>query len=198
MAEKISLREKKKLQARQNILNSAAYEFENRGFMNTSVSNIMNRANLAVGTFYNYFDSKEEVLMNLAKKLFTEVEEKIKAKEKLNPPSVELLEICCMSTAKLIDENKFVLPLLITAVEHSDKPEYSPKNLSPGFKNIFGEIILRGQKRGEIRKDIPVDLISEMFHSIYQAAAFSKLEISFCENVRLKVKILLDGLVKIE
>lgn len=194
MTEKINLREKKKLQARQNILNAAAHEFASRGFINTSVSNIMSSANLAVGTFYNYFDSKEEVLMNIAKKLFEEVEEKIHEKENLNPSSLKLLEICCMSIAKVIDENKFILPLLITVVEHSDKPEYTPKNLSPGFKKIFGKIILNGQKLGEIRSDIPTDLISEMFHSIYQAASFSKLNISFCENIRLKVKILLDGL----
>lgn len=194
MNEKTNLREQKKIQARQNILKAAANEFKNRGFINTSVSGIMQSANLAVGTFYNYFDSKEEVLMNLAKKLFSEIEEKIHEKEKINPSSIELLEFCCENIAEVIDENKFILPLLITIVEHSDKPEYTPKNLSPGFKNIFGEIILRGQKFGEIRSDIPADLISEMFHSIYQAAAFSKIKISFCENVRLKVKILLDGI----
>ena len=194
MSEKINLREKKKLQYRQKILDAATEEFKSRGFLNTSVSNIMQKADLGVGTFYNYFDSKEEVLTNLVKKLFAEVEEKIQAKEKLNPSSIELLEICCMHTAEIIDENKFVLPLLSSAAEHSDKTEHSPKNLSPGFKEIFGKIIELGRKRGEIRRDIPTDLISEMFHSIYQAAAFSKLKISFKENVRLKVKILLDGI----
>ena len=53
---------------------------------------------------------------------------------------------------------------------------------------------MRRQERGEIRSDISVDLISEMFHSIYQAAAFSKLQIPFTENIRLKLKILLDGI----
>ena len=47
---------------------------------------------------------------------------------------------------------------------------------------------------GEIRNDVSVDLISEMFHSIYQAAAFSKLQIPFQENIRLKIKILLEGI----
>lgn len=196
MIEKINLREKKKLQSRKKILSAAANEFKKRGFLQTSVANIMHGANLGVGTFYNYFDSKEEVLMNLVKNLFTEVEEKIQSEEKLNPSSLELLEICCMNTAELIDENKFVLPLLSSALEHSDKPEQTPKNLSPGFKKIFGKIIERGQERGEIRRDIPTDLISEMFHSIYQAAAFSKLKIPFKENVRLKIKILLDGIRK--
>ena len=131
--------------------------------------------------------------MNLVKNLFTQVEEKVQAQaEKIS--SLELLETACRYTAELIDENRFILPLLVTAVAHSDKPNLSQKNLSPGFKKIFDEIILRGQNCGEIRKDIHFDLISELFHSIYQAAAFSKLQISFKENVRLKVKILLDGI----
>ena len=191
--EKNNLREEKKLQYRQKILEAAAVEFEKRGFTNTSVSNIMQTADLGVGTFYNYFGSKEEVLMNLVKNLFTQVEEKVQAQAE-NFSSLELLEIACKHTAELIDGKRFILSLMMTAVTHSDKPQLSPKNLSPGFKDVFDEIILRGQERGEIRKDIDVDIISELFHSIYQAAAFSKLQIPFQDNVQLKVKILLDGI----
>lgn len=186
------MREQKKLQSRQAILKAAAQEFKTRGFLNTSVSSIMQTADLGVGTFYNYFESKDEVLMNLAKILFMQVEEKVQAKQQEKFSSLELLRIACKHTAELIDENRFILPLLDGAVKRSDKPE--TKNLSPGFKYIFEEIILLGQERGEIRQDIPPDLIAEMFHSIYQAAAFSKLKISFKENVLLKIKILLDGI----
>ena len=192
--EKNNLREKKKLQFRQTILDAAAKEFETRGFANTSVSNIMQTADLGVGTFYNYFSSKEEVLMNLVKNLFMKVEKKVHAQEKKNSSSLELLETACEYTAELLEKNRFVLPLLMTAAAHSDKPELSQKNLSPGFSKIFDEIILRGQENGEIRADIHFDLIAEMFHSIYQAAAFSKLKFSFKENVRLKVKIIVEGI----
>lgn len=191
---KNNLRENKKLQFRQKIMTSAAQEFKLRGFANTSVLNIMQTADLAVGTFYNYFESKDEVLKNLAKILFSEVENKIQKKSQENFSSLELLKFACEYTAELIDENKFILPLLYTAVKYSDKPNLSQKNLSPGFKKFFDEIILRGQKQNEIRKDIPADLIAEMFHSIYQAAAFSRLEFSFKKNVELKVKILIDGI----
>lgn len=190
----MGVREQKKLQARQAILAAAAREFKSRGFMNTSVSDIMRGSNLGVGTFYNYFGSKEETLMELVKDLFLQVEESLSAREKNKLTSLELLEICCMNTAKLIDENRFILPLFTSAGVHSDKPENMPDNVSPKFKTIFEEIILRGQEGGEIRSDIPVDLISEMLHSIYQAAAFSKLKLSFQENVRLKIKIILDGI----
>ena len=190
----MGLREQKKLQARQAILDAAAKVFKSRGFMNTSVSDIMRESNLGVGTFYNYFGSKEEILMELVKDLFTKVEKSLSARAENKLTSLELLEMCCMNTAKLIDENRFILPLFTSAGVHSDKPENMPDNVSPKFKTIFEEIILRGQQSGEIRSDIPVDLISEMLHSIYQAAAFSKLQLPFQENVRLKIKIILDGI----
>ena len=188
----IGVREKKKLQSRQAILDAAAHEFKSRGFMNTSVSDIMRESNLGVGTFYNYFGSKEEILMELVKKLFKQVDETLAENKDYYSP-LELLEICCMDTAKMIDENRFILPLFTSAGIHSDKPEHMPDNLSPKFKKIFEEIILSGQVKGDIRRDIPAYLILEMFHSIFQAAAFSKLGISFQENIRLKIKILLRG-----
>lgn len=194
MAEKISLRKQKKFQARQTILAAAAQQFELNGFANTSIAGIMQAAGLGVGTFYNYFSSKEEVLLTLAKNLRERVEKSIAAAKKINQSSLELLELCCVYTSKQIDENRFILPLFISASDYSDKPEQIPQSLSPGFRELFEEIILRGQERGEFRSDVPANIISEMVHSIYQTTAFSKLEISFQENIRLKVKILLDGI----
>ena len=191
MAEK---RMQKKFQARQKILLAAARQFEVHGFANTSIAGIMQAAELGVGTFYNYFNSKEEVLLTVAKNLREDIEKNILAASEVNPSSAELLELCCLCTAKLIDENRFILPLFISASEHSDKPEQISQSLSPGFRELFEEIILRGQKLGEFRSDVPANIISEMIHSIYQTTAFSKLEISFQENIRLKIKILLDGI----
>ena len=194
MTQQIGLRTRKKFQARQTILTAAARLFELHGFANTSIAGIMQEAGLGVGTFYNYFSSKEEVLLTLAKNLREDVEQNISASDALNRSSCELLELCCMCTAKVIDENRFILPLFISAGEHSDKPEQIPQSLSPGFGELFEEIILRGQQSGEFRADVPPNIISELIHSIYQTTAFSKLDISFQENIRLKIKILLDGI----
>ena len=82
MAEKISLRKQKKFQARQTILKAAAQQFELHGFANTSIAGIMQAARLGVGTFYNYFSSKEDVLLTLAKNLRVRVEKSIAAAKK--------------------------------------------------------------------------------------------------------------------
>ena len=46
---------------RRKILDAALYEFGGRGFSDASIVGITSRAKVALGTFYTYFDSKEEV-----------------------------------------------------------------------------------------------------------------------------------------
>lgn len=191
----ISRREEKKLIYRKKILEAAAFKFKNNGFTETSISDIMKAANLGVGTFYNYFTSKEELLLALLKDLADKVEFTVNDDINKNLSSIQLLSLACEVMAELLDENRFVLPLFLSASEHSDKPDQLPtRKYTPTFKPVFEMILKKGQDRGEIRNDVPADLIAEMFHSIYQASSFSKLNIPFKENILLKVKLLIDGI----
>ena len=51
-----------------------------------------------------------------------------------------------------------------------------------------------GQASGEFRQDISAELITELFHSLFQAAAFSSLKLSFEENISMKLQIIIDGI----
>ncbi len=195
MKQKLSLRERKKLIFRQKILDAAALQFERKGFSETSIADIMNAAKLGVGTFYNYFESKEELLLALLEDIAYKVESAVMEGLGKKLSSLKLLEIAGKLMSQLLDENRFVLPLFLSASEHSDKPDSIPtRKYTPIFKPIFEIILNKGQTDGEIRSDVPADLIAEMFHSIYQAASFSKLNIPFRENVELKFRILIDGI----
>ena len=191
----IKLREQKKQIYRQRILEAASEQFERKGFSETSIADIMKAANLGVGTFYNYFESKEEILLALLKSIANKVEQAVETGKAAKLNSLQLLERASKVMAKLLSENKFVLPLFLSASEHSDKPESLPtRKYTPTFKPVYEIILKQGQERGEIRSDVPADLIAEMFHSIYQAASFSKLNIPFKDNIELKVRLLIDGI----
>lgn len=58
-------RERERDARRQLILNTAKTVFAERGFLNTTVEEIAGRAELAVGTLYRYFKSKEEMYVSL-------------------------------------------------------------------------------------------------------------------------------------
>ena len=55
------------------LLDAAAEEFGGRGFHEASISQITQRAGVAIGSFYTYFDSKEEVFTALVRDLSSQV-----------------------------------------------------------------------------------------------------------------------------
>ena len=197
MEEKMGRRERKKMLSRQAILAAAVQEFSQKGFRETSVADIMNAADLGIGTFYNYFQSKEEILVHLLASMVQEVAASLKELKAAQRPAREQLASACSITAKFLDENRYVLPLFLSAAEHSALPQEAEERKAlptPGFKPLFERILREGQAAGEVRDDVPPELIAEMFHSIYQAAAFSKLGVPFQENVAMKMRLLLDGI----
>jgi AcrR family transcriptional regulator len=57
------------------ILDAAAVEFGERGFHETGITHITQRAGVAMGTFYTYFDSKEDVFRALVRDFSDKVRE---------------------------------------------------------------------------------------------------------------------------
>ncbi|MCE5287470.1 MAG: TetR/AcrR family transcriptional regulator, partial [Pelosinus sp.] len=62
MIDSMTRRERKKLQAKQTIISAAISLFQRKGFGDTTIADIMNEADFGIGTFYNYFQAKEEIL----------------------------------------------------------------------------------------------------------------------------------------
>lgn len=68
-------RSRKGAQTRTRLLDAAKAVFEEDGFLEARISDIAERAGLSHGSFYHYFDSKEQIFREVA----TAVEEKLTA-----------------------------------------------------------------------------------------------------------------------
>ncbi|MGL5270543.1 MAG: TetR/AcrR family transcriptional regulator [Selenomonadaceae bacterium] len=198
MEENITRRERKKIHSKKSIVEAAVKLFSQKGYQETSVADIMNEADLGIGTFYNYFESKDEILKNLLQAIVEEIRESFESSLRQGEkPAAQVLADTVKLTASLLDRNRFVLPLFLRAADRSALPKEAVHTASaPPFKMIFDRIILAGQNNGEFRQDIPAPLITEMFHSVFQAASFSSLELSFMENVSYKLDLILAGIAK--
>ena len=161
------------------------------------IADIMNTAELGIGTFYNYFESKDALLLCLLEQLVDKVREKAKQMMAGEEAAPAMLRAIMQQTAEHLEENRFVLPLFLSAADRSALPRkraIEQPRLAPAFKSVFVEIVKYGQARGEFRTELSAELVTEMFHSIFQAASFSSLPYPFTENVRMKIDLLLDGL----
>lgn len=196
---KLGRRERKKIASRKAILAAAKQEFVRQGYKETSIADIMERADLGVGTFYNYFSSKEEILMSLLMGIMGEVTAHLAAMKEAGRSALDRLTVGCQDTARLLDENRFVLALFLSVGERGGAPHgktvkgAQAAGRAPGFKDLFLAIIEEGQAAGELRGDVPAPLIAETLHGLFQSAAFSHLGLPFRENFEGKLKLLLDG-----
>ena len=214
MAEAIGRREQKKLMARNRILEAAVTQFASCGFQAASVADIMRTADMGLGTFYNYFASKEELLHCLLDGLAVQLRQHLQELQEQRKGHAEILREMVMLTARLVGQNKYVLPLFLSAGEKAggralaagtaepsssaDGPEVYQMDTGhahgPAFLGMFLQLVQAGQQSGEFRNDVSAEIITEMFHSLFQAAAFSSLPLSFEENINMKLKLIIDGI----
>lgn len=196
MADSINRRERKKLHSKQAIMDAAVTLFVQKGYSKTSIAEIMNEADLGLGTFYNYFQSKEDILKHFLAEIINKTNKFYISLSKEPKASAEILTEMFLFTGRILDQNRFVLPLFLsTAHKGGVTKALKPPSDGLTFKSIFNNIIKEGQHKGEFRQDIPAEVITEMFHSVFQAASFSSLDISFMQNIEFKLKLILDGLV---
>lgn len=207
MAE-ISKREQKKLLAKQTIMETAIEQFVQRGFQATSIADIMKAAHMGLGTFYNYFDSKDQLLHYLLDNLAVQLQQRLQHLTAEQKSKAEILREMVLMTAQLVDSNKYVLPLFLSAgarpeqaseevkvkVKDCGQEPHEHRGHGPAFMAMFLQLVQEGQASGEFRQDVSAEIITEMFHSLFQAAAFSSLPLSFEENITMKLKLIIDGI----
>lgn len=105
---------------RERLLEAAAAEFGERGFHDASVSGITTRAGTALGTFYNYFASKEELFRSLVREMSDKVKERAGAalRPDMDPLTIERMALESFlafarehkEIYRIIDEAEFVDP----------------------------------------------------------------------------------------
>jgi AcrR family transcriptional regulator len=80
------------IQKRDALILAAVSEFSNMGFEAATAKSIASRAGVATGTFYQYFENKNDILRIIAEQRYAHLEEQIELLELslVNPESEEL------------------------------------------------------------------------------------------------------------
>lgn len=132
------------------ILTAALEEFGDRGFSDASIVGITRRAKVALGTFYTYFDSKEEVFQALVRDMSTQVRDHV-------APAL------AAATDGLDGERRALAAFLSFAAEHKqvyriiDEAEFvDPEGFRSHYETTAKRIAARlsdATGRGELRID---------------------------------------------
>jgi AcrR family transcriptional regulator len=144
-------RERHRAETRERLFRAALKIFAERGYLETTVEDITNAADVGKGTFFNYFPTKEHVLATLGAERIAAIERALQQARR--GPVLPVLKDL---TTDLAGQSTASAALLraIYAAHASCEPVRAQlhKRLKIG-RGLLAQIFALAQKRGEVRRD---------------------------------------------
>ncbi len=195
-----SRRERKKQETRQNLLESAWQLFQDKGYEHTTVEDITEVADVAKGTFFNYFETREAMLSEIASWRIAMLRSRVFTAEDLPASIVARIKLLLQAMAA-------EFPTVSEMTRHL--PGASAKREGPHrLDSIVHELVQQAQVNGEIRVDVDAWLVARwlmtcfFYHAIRSRSAEEtdqdtlRPQVPFSLEAQIveSVDMLLDGL----
>ena len=160
---------------RRKIIDAAAALFLEQGFDNTTIAQILERANVVKGTFYQHFQTKMDLLVVLGRQDGTERVSELITEVRHGLSPLEALRRYYLAMAQWFEAHPAIAEdVVVSAIRlhnpHSDSPESVAHDFTRLMLKIAGE-------RGEVRSDIVVAA-----QAIVMGGAFTLAVIDWCRN----------------
>jgi AcrR family transcriptional regulator len=150
---------------REHILKAAIDLFSRKGFENTSVESITRRAKIAKGTFYNFFEKKEDVLLYFLDREYSKSEEEIERKLSSQQTFIDQVELSIAAYIKHIFPNREFSKLLIK--ERIGKIGMGKNKNELHLMQALSRSIDMAKQRKEINHSINTSRLTEMIFALY-------------------------------
>jgi len=154
---------------KQQLYQSAKAMFSERGFKDTNISAITKAANMAVGTFYLYYSSKEQLFMEIFKDENTRLKRELLDKLDLNESPKAII----LRMLKINQEGIQTNPILrewytsdeFRKIEQAYREAHAIDSLNFLY-DTFLSLVERWQAEGKMRSDIDSKMIMKVFEAV--------------------------------
>lgn len=161
------LRERKKVRLRQQIIDTSIRLFRKRGYENTRIDDIVQILEISQPTFFRYFPSKDAVLREVGRRGFACIKEHLETELSSTASTAERLREMYQGMAQEVESDR---PLWRAVVlSGAMDPVRSPEMRQPEeiAVSLLREILVEGQRRGEITRAFPVAHLAEFMEALY-------------------------------
>lgn len=170
MHEETSRRERKKDETRHRIFHAAVDLFRARGFEHTTVDDITEKADVAKGTFFNYFPRKEAVLRYLTEERLMAIEENaatVLAEDRDVPKKI--IDVFLMAADPYEEDRELSSFVLVELMRRAFGPE---EEMALRWHRFIEALLRQGMERGELRADLPLERAEVLLTGVYFATVF--------------------------
>lgn len=162
-----SRRERQKADRRRRIYEAAMSLFGEKGFEQTTVQEITDRADVGKGTFFNYFPSKDAILLYYQEQLLEELTRAVEAFPG-ESPAEKLRYLFSYSVSQCRREGRLFISLLRECFSRPVLIE-ADKQTQTDITERINELIGAAVAAGDFRKDLDIELASQLVADIWVA-----------------------------
>ena len=158
-----SRRERRSADIRERLFRSALHLFAEKGFAETTVEDITEAADVGKGTFFNYFPSKDHILLAFSDMQLAKLEESINGLAASRQPLREFMRSLVLRMTEEPLRNPGMIRALLLGYLSSNAVREAMINKQNRAHALHKQMVEIGQERGEIRKDLPAAEIAHVF-----------------------------------
>jgi AcrR family transcriptional regulator len=156
-------RQRRSAETRERLFRAALEIFAQKGFTETTVEDITNAADVGKGTFFNYFPSKDHILLAFGEMQLAKLEAAIEVARRTNEPMPEFLRSLGTRMTQEPTRNPGIIRALLQAYLSTAPVRAAMIDLQKRVHALHTQIVELGQQRGEIRSDLPAAEIANVF-----------------------------------
>jgi AcrR family transcriptional regulator len=156
-------RERRSAETRESLFRAALDLFARKGFTETTVEDITEAADVGKGTFFNYFPSKDHILLAFGEMQLAKLESAVTEARTGRETMPQFLRTLGTRMTQEPIRNPGIVRVLLQAYLAATPVREAMLDLQKRVHALHTEIVRMGQERGEIRTDLPASEISQVF-----------------------------------
>jgi AcrR family transcriptional regulator len=160
-------RERRRMETRERIFRAALELFAERGFMETTVEDITEAADVGKGTFFNYFPTKEYVLATYGAERVATVERALQEARKGDRPVMEVMRQLAASVAGQAAESPALVRAIYAAHAACTAVRDELHIRMATARRLLSQILRLAQQRGEVRKDVSPMVLARLVQTVF-------------------------------
>lgn len=194
----LTRRERKKEETKVRIFEAALELFRQRGVEATTIEDICGRADVAKGTFFNYFPRKEAVFAFLSEQWVAEAEEKLTAVLAKGTPAFGKVRDIYIEFARFYETERGLSKHM---VNEWARGMHDPENAPCRRWDALNEQVVRQlQTKGELRADADPARVSRVLEDVYHGTITMWLEspqppFALRDELRKRLNLVAQGFV---
>jgi AcrR family transcriptional regulator len=156
-------RQRRSAETRERLFRAALRLFGQKGFAETTVEDITNAADVGKGTFFNYFPSKEHILIAFSDMQLSKLQESVDQMREGREPMREFFRSMTLRMTEEPAKAPDVVRALLLANLSSSSVRDVMRERNTRSEGLLTQLIQIGQERGEFRRDVPALELAQVF-----------------------------------